>query len=450
MGALQQYLDLYNEHKDLLNSKGNGLVNSFRDKAYEILRDKGLPAKGSENYETTDLDNLLAPDFGLNLSRIEIDTNPKASFHCGVPSLSTMPVFIINDLLWPCYEGEKKEEDIWTGSLKNFYLRFPDVAKKYYGTIADINNPIVALNSLFCQDGFVIWVKEGSKIKNPLQIVNIFHNGMPLMGIRRLLVIVEDNADVKLVSCDHTQISGINFASLQTIEVFVGKGASLDFYELEESSEKTSRLSTLFLHQKESSHVEIESITLYNGFTRNEYYAKFLGKDSSLKLFGLGIEDKQRQLDIYSKIEHDSENCHTDELFKYVVEDEATGYFAGLIKVDEGAVKTEAYQNNRNIVGSEKARMFSKPQLEIYADDVKCSHGCATGQLDEMQVFYMQTRGIPEKEAKFLLKQAFMTDVIEGVKLPLLKERLKILVERRFSGEQLNCAACAQECNTVS
>ena len=162
---------------------------------------------------------------------------------------------------------------------------------------------------------------------------------------------------------------------------------------------------------------------------------------------GMGIEDYSRHLDSYSRIDHIAGDCHTDELFKYVVDDEAVGAFAGLIYVKPGADKTEAYQSNRNIVGSDRARMFSKPQLEIYDDDVKCSHGTAIGQLDEMQVFYMQTRGIPEETAKLLLKQAFMADVIDGVRLPGLKERLQMLVERRFAGGEANCASCKASCS---
>ena len=130
-----------------------------------------------------------------------------------------------------------------------------------------------------------------------------------------------------------------------------------------------------------------------------------------------------------------------------MLDDEAVGAFAGLVHVVKGADKTEAYQSNRNIVGSDKARMFSKPQLEIYDDDVKCSHGAATGQLDETQVFYMRTRGIPEDTAKLLLKQAFMADVIDGVRMKGLKERLQLLVERRFAGHPLNCSSCQSACS---
>ncbi|MDE5552568.1 MAG: SufD family Fe-S cluster assembly protein, partial [Muribaculaceae bacterium] len=154
------------------------------------------------------------------------------------------------------------------------------------------------------------------------------------------------------------------------------------------------------------------------------------------------IEDGERRLDTYSHVEHTVGYCHTDELFKYVLDDSSRGAFTGLVRVDEGAVKTEAYQSNRNIVGSGEARMYSKPQLEIYNDDVKCSHGTAIGRLDEMQLFYMRSRGLAEEEAKLLLKQAFLSDVIEKVRLSHLRERLTYLVERRFAGGEDACLSC--------
>ncbi len=253
---------------------------------------------------------------------------------------------------------------------------------------------------------------------------------------------MEEESEAKVLICDHTQTPGIDFCSVQVIEVMAGKGSRLDFYDLEESTQTTSRLSSLWLSQEEGSEVLLDSMTLYNGTTRNEFFTRFAGRHAKLRMLGMGIEDESRRLDTHSKIAHDVAECTTDELFKYVVDGNAMGAFAGLIYVAEGAVKTEAYQSNRNLVGSETAVMHSKPQLEIYNDDVKCSHGTAIGQLDEQQLFYMMTRGISEEQARLMLKQAFMSDVIDGISLPPLRDRLKLMVERRFAGEQTACASC--------
>lgn len=448
MNALKQYIDLYREHKTLVDSNSAGPMNALRPQALAVLENCALPKKGSENYETTDLEAILAPDYGVNIARVNIDVNPAATFHCGVPNISTALFLNVNDIYAATPRSyDNLPEGIHVGSLRKFAEENPSLVEQYYGKGADINNPIVALDTLLAQDGIVVWVKKGVKVEKPIQIVNIMQNGAPLMAVRRMLVVVEEDAEVTLLGCDHTQNPEVDFLALQTIEMWVGKNGALDYYELEESTEKTSRLSALYLHQEEGSRVLIDGMTLYNGTTRNEYYSIFDGENASLKLLGMGIEDKKRHLDSYSKVDHLKKNCHTDELFKYVLDDESTGAFCGLVYVKQGADKTEAYQSNRNIVGSDKARMFSKPQLEIYDDDVKCSHGAATGQLDETQVFYMRTRGIPEYVAKLLLKQAFMADVIEGIRIPALKDRLQLLVERRFSGHSLNCASCRSACS---
>ena len=448
MNALKQYIDLYREHADLIDLNSAEMLNGRREEAFRILEGMKLPEKGSENYETTSLPDILSPDYGVNIARVNIDVNPAASFHCGVPNLSTSLFMLVNDIYAETPRSrEGLPEGIEAGSLRKFAEQHPEIIERYYGRIADIHNPIVALDTLLAQDGIAIWVKRGVNVEKPLQLVNILQSGMPLMAVRRVLIIAEEDAKVKILSCDHTQNPDVDFLALNTIEIFAGRNSQVDLYDLEESTERTSRLSALYLRQEEGSNVLIDGITLYNGTTRNEYHTSFIGEHASLKLYGMGIEDRKRHLDNYSRIEHAKGSCTTDELFKYVVDDEATGAFAGLVLVRPGADKTEAYQSNRNIVGSDTARMYSKPQLEIYNDDVKCSHGTATGQLDEMQVFYMRTRGIPEATAKLLLKQAFMADVIDGVRLEGLQERLHMLVERRFAGGESSCASCRSACN---
>lgn len=451
MNALTQYINLYLEHRELIDGNSSAIINSFRPEACRILSETVLPKLGSENYETTDLEAILAPDYGVNIGRVRIDANPAMSFHCGVPSLSTSLFMLVNDIYSESSVArEGLPEGVYVGSLRKFTEEYPEVAERYYGKIADPANPVVSLDTLLVQDGIAVYVKRGVKIEKPIQIVDILHNGAPLMAVRRLLIILEEEASATILTCDHTQTSEVDFLALNTIEIFADKNSTLDFYDLEESTLRTSRLSSLYLLQEEGSNVLIDGITLYNGKTRNEYHTKFRGRGASLRLLGMGIEDRERHLDNYSRVEHLAPDCHTDELFKYTIDDCAVGAFAGLILVEKGADKTVAYQSNRNIVSSEDARMFTKPQLEIYNDDVKCSHGTATGQLDETQVFYMQTRGIPEATARLLLKQAFMADVIDGVRLQALKDRLHMLVERRFTGADPSCASCQNACSSNS
>lgn len=446
--ALKQYIDVYEAHTALIDSHSAPVMNSVRPAACAALKECRLPAKGSENYEHTDLSAMLSPDYGLNLARIPISVNPLEAFRCGVPSLSTALFMLLNDSFAATRAGrEALPEGVEMRSLPDFCRRHPEIAERYYAKAASLSNPIVALNTMLAQDGVALYVPKGVKVEKTIQLVNVINNGLPLMAVRRVLVILEEEAEAKVLVCDHTQNRDLDFCALGVVEIFAGRNSRFDWYDLEESSQKTSRLNAIYARLDEGANVLVDGITLFNGRTRNEYFGDFTAPHGELHFYGMGIEDEQRRLETYSHVNHSAPDCHTNELFKYVVDDEAIGSFTGRIYVAHGASGTEAYQANRNIVGSPTARMYSKPQLEIYNDDVKCSHGCAVGQLDEMQIFYMRSRGIDEATARLLLKQAFMTDVINAVRLPELHDRLLTLVERRFAGEKMSCETCQGSCH---
>lgn len=441
---LKQYIDLFEENRDLFMAGSASRVNDLRVKAYENLHSMSLPPKGSENYEITDLSAMLAPDYGLNPRRVSMPVNPADSFSCRVPNMSTSLFFLFNDAFaCPDNSSRRLPEGVVCGSLRDVLHKHPEIAERY-GTVAELHNPLVALNTMLTQDGFVLYVPDGVKVEKPIQLVNILQSPVPLMAPRRLLVIMGNDADAKLLVCDHTQNRELNYLALTTIEIICGRNAKFDYYDLEESSVRTSRLWSLYASMEEGADLLVDGITLNNGTTRNEYYVTMHGEHCNLQLLGMGIEDLDRQLDTFSLIRHLKPHCKSNELFKYTVDDEARGAFCGRIYVAPGAIKTEAYQSNRNVLGSDKARMYSKPQLEIYNDDVKCSHGTAIGQFDEKQIFYMLTRGLSRDDAHKLLKQAFMADVIAGVRLDSLRDRLTHLVEMRFSGLPIDadCASC--------
>ncbi|MCM1291548.1 MAG: SufD family Fe-S cluster assembly protein [Prevotella sp.] len=446
MNVIRQYLDLYKDNTELVNSNSAPIINSLRNESFDRLQNTVLPKLGAENHEITDLNAILAPNYGLNIARVPIDVNPSASFHCDVPNLSTTLFLMLNDI-WAETDLSRRSipQGVIIDSLRNAALNHPELVEKYYGKIADKNNPLVNLDTLLVQDGFFMYIPKGIKLEKPVQLVNILQNGAPLMAVRRVLIVIEDGAEARLLVCDHTQNPDIDFLSLQTIEIFAGKNVRFDLYDMEESTPRTNRLSTLYLNQQADSNVLIDGITLFNGNTRNEFYCNLNGENSELHLLGLAIEDKQRHCDNFTLIRHNVPRCRSNELFKYTLDDESRGSFIGRIYVDMDSSMTEAYQSNRNLLGNNTSRMVTKPQLEIYNDDVKCSHGTATGQLDAMQLFYMRTRGLSENAAKLLLKQAFMSDVVEGVRLPVMRDRLKTLVERRLSGAKMLCHDCSMD-----
>lgn len=420
-------------------------MNLLRAGALSSLKKHGLPALGSETFEITDAEELLAPDFGINMAGVPLEVNPMDSFRCDIPTVSTTPFFLMNDTFAASARSrEALPEGVYVGSIceavSNDRLRH--VVERWYGRVADINNPFVALDTLLARDGVLIYLPKDVRLEKPLQLVNILQHTMPLMAVRRLLIVAEQGSKGELLVCDHTQTDAHRFMTLSCVEMVVGQDADFSLYDLEESTPLTTRLHTLYLHQEARSAVLLDAMTLSNGHTRNEFYCEFRGPDASLELLGMGIEDGTGRLDTYSRIAHNVEGCRSNELVKYVADGSSRCAFTGRIYVADGARHTDSYQANRNILGSDKARIYSRPQLEIYNDDVKCSHGSAVGQLDATQLFYMQTRGVSMAQAKLLLKQAFMADVIDGVRLEALRSRLRHLVECRLAGKDASCAAC--------
>ncbi|MCD7937593.1 MAG: Fe-S cluster assembly protein SufD [Tannerellaceae bacterium] len=443
MKAEQQYIDVFTQYKDLIDRHSSGVMNLARQQALQDFERLGFPALGEEDYQYTDVGKAFTPDYGLNLNRLAIPVNPYNVFRCDVPNLSTALYFVVNDSFYDqIAPSVQYPEGVYVGGLKTFTEQYPEVASRYYGQAAGSGHDgILALNTMLAQDGFVMYVPEGVVVEKPVQLINIFRSDVNTMANRRVLVIMEPRSEAKLLVCSHSA-DPVDFLATEVVEIFAGEGAHFDYYDLEESSRRTTRFSSLHLKQAASSNVLINGMTLNNGLTRNNYYIDLEGEYAETTLCGMSILDKQQHVDTYSFVNHAVPNCTSTELFKNVLNDQATGAFSGRILVEEGAQKTAAYQTNRNLVATKKARMYSKPQLEIYADDVKCSHGMTTGQLDENAVFYMQSRGISLEEARMILSVAFTADVIDHVRLEGLKERLHILVDKRFRGELAHCSGC--------
>ncbi|MDE6010896.1 MAG: Fe-S cluster assembly protein SufD [Muribaculaceae bacterium] len=447
--SLRQYIDLYQGNREIIDSGSAHALNALRPRACRILEEMTLPHQGAENYEVIDLPALLAHDYGINIRRVSLAVNPAESFRCGVPRMSTALFLMVNDRFGMTPDSTRGlPEGVEVDSLAEMARRHPETVADYYGRVADMQNPLVALSTLLAQDGLWIRIPKGVKVEKPLQLVEILGGVDNLMAVRRIVIVAGEMSEMRLLVCDHTVPGSTDMMALQTVEIVAESGARVEIYDLEESGESTVRLSTLWVRQERDSKVTVNGMTIYNGITRNEYHAAFAAPGSELHLYGMGIADRERVIDTYSRVDHDHGHCRTDELFKFSVDDLARCAFIGLVKVAPGAEKTEAYQSNRNLIGSDAARMLSKPQLEIYNDDVKCSHGSAVGRLDEMQLFYMRTRGLDEDEARLLLKQAFMADVIDRVGIPGLKERLTHMVERRFAGESAGCHDCQSQCPT--
>ena len=433
MNIEKQYIELYDQYHSLIDSHASPILNALREKAMSDFRVTGFPSPNDEEYKHTNIPDLFAPDYGLNLNRLEIPVNPYEVFRCDVPNLSTLLYFVVNDSFYTKENPKVKlPEGVLIGSLNEMARSHPDLVQRYYGKQACTQNDgIVALNTAFVQDGFFLYVPKGVIIEKPIQLINILRGDADFMVNRRLLIVLEEGAQARLLVCDHT-MDKKKFLSSQVTEIYAGKNAVFDYYDIEESSLNTNRITSTFVDQAEKSNVLINGITLHNGTTRNNYRMTFSGEHAEAHLCGMAIADKKQSVDNHTFIDHAVPHCTSNELFKYVLNDSSTGSFSGRILVREGAQKTSAYQTNRNLCATKEAHMYTKPQLEIYADDVKCSHGATVGQLDENALFYLRSRGIPEAEARMLLMFAFTNDVIENVRMDALKDRLRQLVEKRF------------------
>ena len=438
-----QYTELYDECRGMICSHSADVMNAVRDEAYEDFKSQGFPSKKVERYKYTDMVKLFEPNYGLNINRLDIPVNPYDAFKCDVPNLSTSLYFVVNDGFYAKNEPKAMlPEGVIVGSLKEQAEKNPDFIAKYYSKLAKTDgDAVTALNTMLAQDGLFVYVPKNIVVDRAIQVINILRSDVDLMVNRRVLIVVEEGAEVKLLFCDHAA-DDRNFLATQVIEAYVGRNASLDLYCLEETHAKNVRVSNLYIDQEADSRLNHNVITLHNGVTRNRVDLTLSGEGAEGVLNGCVIADKEQHVDNNTVIDHKVRHCTSSQLYKYVLDEKATGAFAGKVLVRHGAQKTSSEMRNQNICATREARMFTQPMLEIYADDVKCSHGSTVGQLNDAAMFYMRQRGISEQEAKLLLEFAFINEVIDTIKLEPLRDRLHHLVEKRFRGELSKCEGC--------
>ncbi len=447
MASEQQYIELYEQARQMIMDHASEAMNAVRDQAFEDFRRQGFPSRKVERYKYTDIEELFAPDYGVNLSRLQIPVDPYQAFRCDVPNLSTSLFFVVNDMF---YHDSKPKGHLPEGVVIDSMRNHPEIVAKYYAKLASTSeDAVTALNTMLAQDGMLVYVPRNVKVERAIQVINILkatpqnaQRQVPdLMVNRRVLIVLEEGAEIKMLFCDHAA-DDRNFLATQVIEAYVGDNASLDLYCLEETHYKNVRLSNVYIDQQRDSRVNHNVITLHNGVTRNKLDLTFSGEGAACNCYGCVIADKEQHVDNNTLITHKVPHCTSSELYKYVLDDKSTGAFAGRVLVEPGAQKTNSQMTNQNLTATREARMFTQPMLEIYADDVKCAHGSTVGQLNDAALFYMRQRGISLSEAKMLLQNAFINEVIDKMQLEPLRDRLHHLVEKRFRGELNKCEGC--------
>ena len=443
MQSEKQYIDLYNETQGMIKQHSCDVLNKVRDKAFEDFKRQGFPTKKMERYKYTDISKLFAPDYGLNLQRLKMPINPYEEFKCDVPDLNTSLYFVVNDQFYTDQLPKPQLNDgIVVDSFLNALKTHSEIITKHYAKLADTaKDALTAFNTMLAQDGLFVYVPKDVKADRTIQVINILRSDVNLILNRRILIVLEDGAELSMLFCDDSA-DDRKFLATQVIEAYVGNNAKLELNCLEETHLKNVRISNVYIDQQKNSRVSHNIITLHNGVTRNKLDLTFSGEGSECFLNGCVVADKHQHVDNNTVINHSVGNCTSNQLYKYVLDDHAVGAFAGLVYVAKDAQKTLSHEVNQNLCASSTAHMYTQPMLEIYADDVQCNHGSTVGQLNNAALFYMQQRGIDKREAKLLLEFAFVNEVIDKMELVPLRDRLHHLVEKRFRGELDKCRGC--------
>ncbi len=311
------------------------------------------------------------------------------------------------------------------------HAKYKPVIEAYFNKIAP-EDGMTSLNTAFAIEGAFIHIPKHKLADKPIEVIHFStSNEAAIMLQPRNLIVVDENAHVQIVERHQSLASHPVFTNSVT-EIFVDKRAYVDYYKIQNDNEEASLVDNTFIEQQEQSYCAVHTFAFGGDIIRNNlnFYQKGEGIDSVLK--GVTILEGKQHVDHNTLVNHIEPNCESHQDYKGIFDEKATGVFNGKIIVEQEAQKTNAFQSNNNILLSDKATINSKPQLEIFADDVKCSHGCTIGQLDDAALFYMRSRGIAEKEAKALLMYAFANNVLETVKIPQLKERINKLIAKKL------------------
>jgi Fe-S cluster assembly protein SufD len=445
---IQKLTALYDGTRDGLRKKSPALFDSFRDDSFARFLKLGLPDRKNEAYRYSNLDPFFSFDYKGYYLPSPADYTQAERFKCEVEDLDVWNMVLMNGFYPRAEEGLMMlPGGTWFGSMTSASKQFPALMQRHYNKYAVNNNDgLLSLNTALSADGLFLYAPKNTAVTKPVQMVNLVHSDRDIFVQDRNLIIVEDGAELTLLVCDHS-LSPHHFFTNTVTEVYVGENARFNIIRVQNQSDNAGKITQTFIHQERNSYASSNNITLHGGLIRNATYHHLAGENAETHSYGLFLADKSQNVDNYVFVDHDAPHCNSNQLFKGVLDDSSTGAFNGRILVRPGAQGTNAYQANNNILMTSDAKMSTKPQLEILADDVKCSHGATVGQLDEDALFYLRSRGIDAREARLMLMFGFAHEVIQNIHIEALRERIDTLVMQRLRGELSRCASCAIKCN---
>ncbi len=411
-------------------------VHEVRSDAIRKFEELGFPTKKMEAWKYTSLLPVINTDYSV-FPKGEVALSYADVKNYFLHEMETFKIVFV-DGVYSSFLSETTHDGVDVCLMSSAFTKpmYAEVIAKYFNRIARKDESLTQLNTAFSKEGAYIFIPKGKAPRKPIEIVH-FATGQEqaLILQPRNLVICEDGAEVQIIE-RHQSLSENDIFTNSVTEIFAGKRAQIDYYKIQNDQENTSLVDNTYISQEEESHVRVHTFSLGGRLVRNNlnYYQNGRHIDSTLK--GVTILRGAQHVDHHTLVHHAQPDCQSHQDYKGVFDAGSTGVFNGKIIVDKIAQKTNAFQQNNNILIHDKATVNTKPQLEIFADDVRCSHGCTIGQLDADALYYLRSRGIPEKEAKALLMNAFSNNVLESVKLPVLKNRVNSLIANKL-GVQL-------------
>ncbi|WP_348812094.1 Fe-S cluster assembly protein SufD [Flavobacterium maritimum] len=407
-------------------------LHDVRTAAIKNFENKGFPTKKDEAWKYTSLNAILKNDFSVfpkNEPTIEFKDVKKYFLH----EIDTYKVVFVDGVFSSHLSSTTHDGiDVCLMSSALNKPKYKMVIDTYFNKIASKEESLTSLNTAFANEGAYINIPKSKVADKPIEIM-YFSTGSEaaLLVQPRNLVIVGENSHVQIIE-RHQCLNDNAVLTNSVTEIFAQKRAIVDYYKIQNDSLEANLIDNTYVSQKQESHVSVHTFSFGGNLTRNNLNFYHFGERLTSTLNGITIIGGKQHVDHYTLVKHSSPNCESFQDYKGIFSDRSTGVFNGKVYVEKEAQKTNAFQKSNNILLSDKATINAKPQLEIFADDVKCSHGCTVGQLDETAMFYMQQRGIPKKEAKALLMYAFSNAVIENIKIPELKKRITTIIANKL------------------
>ena len=407
-------------------------LHDIRTAAIKNFENKGFPTKKEEAWKYTSLNAILKNDFSVfpnTENTIEYRDVKKYFLH----EIDSYKVVFVDGVFSSNLSSTTHDGiDVCLMLSALNKPKYKMVIDTYFNQIASKDESLTSLNTAFANEGAYINIPKSKVADKPIEIM-YFSTGSEkaLLVQPRNLVIVGENSHVQIIE-RHQCLNDNAVLTNSVTEIFAAKRAIVDYYKIQNDAAEANLIDNTYVSQKQESHVSVQTFSFGGNLTRNNLNFYHFGERLTSTLNGITIIGEKQHVDHYTLVHHAAPNCESFQDYKGIFSDRATGVFNGKVYVEKEAQKTNAFQKSNNILLSDKATINAKPQLEIFADDVKCSHGCTVGQLDETALFYMQQRGIPKKEAKALLMYAFTNEVIESIKIPELKQRITKIIAMKL------------------